>query len=457
MQTAGVKRLPLLESAVEYVRGSLWVLPSVTVVLSAVAGGMLTRVEVGDDWFFSEILFPGGAEGARGMLQAVAGSVITVTSLVFSLTVVTLQLASTQFSPRLLRTFLRRPSNQVVLSIFLSTFVYSLVVLRSVRSGDNGGEEFVPALAITVAFLLVLGSVGALVFFIHHITSEIRADTLMQRVETDTVATIDHVHPDPVDRDRPPPGMPDPPPTAMVLPASRAGIVQAVAPAALLDAATKHDVIMRMATRVGDRVVKDGALAWIWSSDSRDAPDMTALTHDVNEALTIGHERTMQQDVSYGLRQLVDIGAKALSTGVNDPTTAADAVGHLTSIMTTIARRRTSDLVLDDDDGTPRVFMPQRSFADYLAIAVSQIRRYGSSEPDVVVALLDLLREVAEAVVEQESTGAVSHELDLMVDAAHANVEQASDLEAVDAAAERVRTALLGSPFARLAASSDES
>jgi uncharacterized membrane protein len=450
-----VKRLALLQSAVEYVRGSLWVLPSVTVVLSAVAGGVLTRVEVGDHWFFSEVLFPGGAEGARGMLQAVAGSVITVTSLVFSLTVVTLQLASTQFSPRLLRTFLRHPSNQVVLSIFLSTFVYALVVLRSVRSGEDGGEDFVPALAITVAFVLVLASVGALVFFIHHITSEIRADTLMQRVETDALSTLERVHPEPIDRDRPLPGLADPPPSAVVLPALRAGIVQALASTLLLDAATQHGVVLRLAVRVGDRVVRHGVLGWIWSSGTRDAPDMTTLTHDVNGALTIGHERTMQQDVSFGLRQLVDIAAKALSPGVNDPTTAADAVGHLTSILTTIASRQTADLVLEDEDGTPRVFVPQHSFADYLAIAVSQIRRYGSSEPDIVAALLDLLREVAEAVVDPRSAEAVEHELALIVAAAHANIAQGADLQAVDAAAKRVRMALSGSPFARLTQTSE--
>jgi uncharacterized membrane protein len=448
-----VKRSASLQSFIEYVRGSLWVMPSVAVIVSVVLGVLVPLFDIDDTWL-RPLLFPGGPDGARGMLQAVAGSVITVTSLVFSLTVVTLQLASTQFSPRLLRTFLRLTGNQVVLSIFLSTFVYSLVVLRSVRTADEGGEAFVPALAISLAFLLVLASVGALVFFIHHITSEIRADTLMQRVEGDTLATLDHVHPEPIDRDHPTPVLPDPVSTAVAIPSIGAGIVQAQVPAALVAVAARHGVVVRLAVRIGDRVVKHGVLAWAWGHPDDERLDLPALTDGINGALTIGHERTMQQDVSYGVRQLVDMAAKALSTGMNDPTTAVDAVGHLASIISTIARRRVGDAIISDDSGAPRLFLPQRSFDDYLVIAVSQVRRYGSNEPDVVCALLNLLREAAEAAVDQSAADVIARELELIVEAAQANIEQPADMRAVDAGAQRVRAALDGSRFARLSVTS---
>ncbi|HVM19459.1 MAG TPA: DUF2254 domain-containing protein [Egibacteraceae bacterium] len=423
----------------EYARSSLWVLPAVSITLAVVLGVVLSNVDVSEDRFFSQWLFPGGPEGARGILEAIAASVITVTSLVFSLTVVTLQLASSQFSPRLLRTFLRRPGNQIVMSVFLSTFVYALVVLRTIR--EEGGEPFVPALAVSVGFLLVLASVAALVYFIHHITSEIRADTLMQRAESDTLATIDAVHPRPLDAGATPPTPPEIPPHALPIPATTSGIVQAVTADSLAEAAQTSGTVVVSAVRVGDRVVSDGVLAWAWGAGEAQPED---LTRAVNAAFTIGHERTLQQDVSYGVRQLVDMATKALSTGLNDPTTAIDATGHLSSVLSVLARRHIADIACHDDEGRLLAYVHRLTYTDYLALACGPIRRYGSTDPDVMLALVHLLRETGAAAVLPGQVTAVRHELGLVLEAAEHNVAQEADVERVRAACRQTEAMLDG-------------
>lgn len=435
-----MQRFVRLSSLVEHVRGSMWFLPSISVVAAIVVGAWLSSVEVADSVFVSHLLFPGGADGARGILQAIAGSTITVTSLTFSLTVVALQLASSQFSPRLLRTFLRQPGNQVVLSVFLATFVYSLVVLRGVRAGD-AGADLVPELAVTGAFLLALGCVAALVWFLAHITTAIRVDELMHRVHEDTVSLIHDLHP-PRDGAEADVLLPPLPPGVVAVPASASGVVQAVNPAALITRAAREDIVVRLAVQPGDRIVAGGVIAWICHRGDDVAESLPDVDERIDAAVTVGHERTMQQDTRFGLRQLVDIAAKALSPGVNDPTTAVDAVGHVASIVTVLARRRVGDQVHRDDEGVVRVEVPGVRFGEHLATACGQVRRYGASEPAVVVALLHLLLEVAHATDDDARLGDVEDELELLIEAAQREIVQSGDLVRVQPHIDAVRTAL---------------
>jgi uncharacterized membrane protein len=219
-----------ISTVVEEMRSSLWFLPAISVFVAVIGALVLTRVEVPHVVGLADIVFSGGADGARGMLQAVTGSVITVTTLVFSLTVVTLQLASSQYSTRLLRTFLRDTGNQVVLSVFLATYAYTLMVLRTIEGGNGVGEEFVPQLAVSVAVLLTLASVGALVYYIDHIATEIRVDSMLRDVESDALGIIDRVHPVDGDGDEESwAELPDrPPDVAVAVPAPRSGFLTAV-------------------------------------------------------------------------------------------------------------------------------------------------------------------------------------------------------------------------------------
>ena len=181
-------------------RTRLWPLPALAVVLAVVLGVALTAMDSAVDGHLpgnvGVFLFSGGPEAARSVLQAISGSLITVTSLTFSLTVVTLQLASSQFSPRLLRTFTSDRFVHGTLALFLASFAFALTVLRSVRNEGSGNTAFVPEISVTVAFGLAIASVIALVLFLAHLTREIRVETMMRNVNAETLETIDRVFPE---------------------------------------------------------------------------------------------------------------------------------------------------------------------------------------------------------------------------------------------------------------------
>jgi uncharacterized membrane protein len=175
----------------DHLSGALWFLPAVSVVVSLVAGWLLSGVRVEEGSLLGRLVFRGSAEDARELLIVVSATMITVTGLVFTLTIVALQIASTQFSPRLLRNFLRDRANQLVLSTFVSTFAYSLAGLHTVGAPTAGREAFVPRLAISGSLVLALASLGMLVYFIHHIAHSIQIDTIMQGVERQTLQVIE--------------------------------------------------------------------------------------------------------------------------------------------------------------------------------------------------------------------------------------------------------------------------
>lgn len=419
-------------------------MPAVLVAAAGAAAAWLTRVHVDGSSALASVVFPGGADSARAILQAVAGSVITVTGVVFSLTVVTLQLASTQFSPRLLRTFLRDVSNQVVLGTFLATFAYALLVLRAVETGETPEEDAVPAVAVTFAYVLTAASVVALVYFIDHIARSVRIDSLMREVNEDTLGVIDHVLPRGRDgADDTPTGDVPCPPGAVPVPAPRSGFVQAVDDNALLARATRLDVVVRVEPVIGDRVIAGSPVARAW----REGEDLE-LTDDlrtaVEDAIQIGYERTLQQDVAFGLRQLVDVAVKALSPGVNDPTTAVHALGHLAALLTELARRDLSPRLRCDDAGNVRVIVPETSLAGYLDLACGQIRRYGAGEPTVTTELLRLLGDVARGGVSAEEAVVIEREADMVVAAAERSTPEPRDLERLHDLRRQVRQLLSG-------------
>lgn len=416
-----------LRTAAEKLRASLWFVPSVLVTAAVVLAAVLSRVDINASSPLSGVVFPGGAASARAILQAIAGSVITVTGVVFSLTVVTLQLASTQFSPRLLRTFLRDVSNQVVLGIFLATFSYALVVLRAVETGSSPVSDVVPPLAVTGAYLLTAASVVALVYFIDHIARAIRIDSLMREVNEDTRIVLDRVHPHDAgtvtsratDEVRPPV-------TAVVVTAAQSGFLQGVDHRRLLAAAVAADVVVALELPVGERVIEGTPLARVWRPACSDT--VADVADEVRSAVAIGYERTMAEDVAFGFRQLVDVAVKALSPGVNDPTTAVHALAHLTALLVVLAGRHVAPHIHCDESGVVRAITPARDLGVYLDLACGQIRRYGAAEPAVTTELLRMLLDVAGTDLTSLQLEAVRREADLVAAAAERHTAEPRDL-----------------------------
>jgi uncharacterized membrane protein len=424
------------EAAWEYLRGALWAMPTVAVLLALAAGSGLSAVDLEPGSALDRVVFQGTADDARTLLIAIASTMATVIAVVLGLTVVALQLSSTQFSPRLLRNFLRDRINQIVLSIFVATFTYSAAGLYTVGVGAGRRTDEYPRLAVSIALLLLFVSLLLLVFFVHHLAHSIQIDEIMRTVERSTLRVI--AHDLPVDGVTPEP-MPEPPGWAVELPAYRSGYVQTIHPGALLRVAVAHDVVVVGTTMVGEHVVESLPLLWIWRPRAdQPPPDPAAFRAAARDAIRIGFERTAEQDVAFGVRQLADIAVKALSPAINDPYTSIQALEHIGVVLAALARRPLGSQRLLDDSGTVRVVMPWRDLAYYLDLATGQVRRFGRAEPRVVRAVLRVLRNTGRFCHDDAGRTLVAETVRLVLADAELAIVQPADLAPVRQHANRV-------------------
>ncbi|MEO3785463.1 DUF2254 domain-containing protein [Actinocorallia sp. B10E7] len=429
-------RLPIDRSLrAERSRTPLWLWP----VLSSMAGFAAAVVSVR---MHERGLTPpvwarwhGDSASARTLLQAVAGSVITVTGLTFSLTVVALQLASQQFSPRLLREFTRDPVIKAVLSALVSTFVFTTVTLRYIQDGEPA-----PNLAMFVASLLSMVALVAVLGFLTHLARLLRVDTMMLSVHDQTDRMISTYYPAYEDERPRSPGAT--PPGGTDLRAETSGFVQLIVLGPLLRTASAHDLAVEVTVRPGDHVVKGTPIATVWSGPGRE-PDLEEIGKAVREGIEIGYERTIEQDVAFGFRQLTDIAVKALSPGVNDPVTAAHAIGHVADLMVRLTGRRLGATLHSAGRGEGRVVIPDRDLEYYLELVCGPIRRYGRHEPAVLNALLRMLRDVAVSARDDGQREQIAFQTDLVV-AGLPSEPVAHDTEQVEDMVDRVRHALNG-------------
>ncbi|GAB7006983.1 DUF2254 domain-containing protein [Nocardioides sp. AN3] len=414
------------EAAWEYLRGALWVLPTIAVVLALGAGYLLSRIEVSSARWY---VFQGTPDDARTLLIAISSTLATVIALVLGLTVVALQLASTQFSPRLLRNFLRDRPNQIVLSIFVATFTYATAGLFTVGVRAGQRVEDYPRLAVSFALALLFLSLLMLVFFVHHLAHSIQIDEVMRSVERQTLHVIEHDLPTQGVTGEPPPSWPA---WALPVPAYRSGYVQTTHPEVLLPLLTDQDMVAVVSTMVGEYVVEGAPLLWLWhTTDARPATDVAPLSAALPTAVRVGFERTMEQDVAFGIRQLADIAVKALSPAINDPYTSIQALEHLGVLLATLVRHPLGCQRLYDVSGALRVVVPGRDLSYYLDLATGQIRRYGCAEPRVDRALLRVLATTGRFCGGPDDRRLLAHHVELVVADAERAVVQPADLEPV--------------------------
>ncbi len=407
---------PVTDTVRDALRSQLWPVPLLGVLLGLALGIALPRIDASVDSHLSagltEYVFGGGPDAARTLLGVITGSLITVTSLTFSLTVVTLQLASSQFSPRLLRTFSRDRYVHVTLALFLGTFSYALAVLRTVRDESDRIGEFVPRISVSLAFLLCLASVVGLVVFLAHLARKIRVEAMLVQVHQDATEALRRILPVLEDGDGGPELGPAAPADAMPVPAPDNGFLLTLDSEALLQAARGVDAVILVDQGPGSSLVRGVPVGVAWAREGKLGPeDAERLREAVAEAVTTGIERTAVQDIGYGLKQLTDVCVKALSPGINDPTTAIHALGHTSAWLCELAGRDLAPQLLRDEDGELRIILRRAAFGDLVEGALGPPRRYGASDPLVLARILDLLRELAWSARRPEQRDAISAQL----------------------------------------------
>lgn len=359
----------------EVVRNGLWVIPSAFIVGAVVLALVLHRIDRGLDPDQLELLFDGDAGSAQSLLSTIAGTVMTFTSLVISVTLVALQLASQQFSPRVLRTFFRDTGTKVALGLFVGTFVYNLTVLRQI---EPTADAVVPRLSITVAFVLVLVSLGTFVWFVDHVVHAIRIVSIVDAVAAETRAAIREVH---VPGERAAPDEIPDRPADLVLCSERApGAITTVDEDDLVALAARHRCVLRFVPRVGQYVPSGAPLVEVWSDDG-DVPAISA-SH-VLPHVGLHRERTMTQDAAFGFRQLVDIAEKALSPAVNDPTTAVQVLDRIHDLLRRVALAPEPSGYHRDEHGRLRLVLPVARWDSLVGLACDEIRYYGAGSHQV--------------------------------------------------------------------------
>jgi uncharacterized membrane protein len=353
----------------EWVNTGLWFIPMIWAVGSMILAVVLVAIDQetgGDDP--SWLVFGRGADSARQVLGVIAGSTIAFTGTVFSITIVALQLASTQFSPRVLRTFLRDRASQHCFGIFVATALYSLMLLREVSPTAP-----VPGLALTGAFLLVVGSIFGFIFLVHHVAQSIRAVSIIEAVAAETRQSIADNYPpgavDLVDVD------------AVTVPTGRAAPVLTLdrSPGALIGIdeddlvaiADRHGCVLELLPTIGDYLPTGFNLFAVHGGDGLLTVD-EVLPH-----VGIGPERTLYQDTAFGFRQLVDIAEKALSPAINDPTTAVQCIDRLHDLLRRLVVLPIRPALLTDDAGELRLLIPRPTWDDFVHLAFDEIRHFG--------------------------------------------------------------------------------
>ncbi|MBI5607534.1 MAG: DUF2254 domain-containing protein [Deltaproteobacteria bacterium] len=355
--------------------------------------------------------FVAGEPGAAQLLlTTIAASVMTTLSVVYSVLLMALSLASVQFSPRILGNFLRSRSSQTTLGLFTGTFVYCLLVLRTVRTAGNG---FVPILAVAAALLMALICLAALLYTLHDIAHSIQANTIADRIAVETLQVLEEVMP---------PGQVDPsataqspsvPAAAVAVPARAAGYVQLVDHTALLELAQALKGTLILAVAEGEFASPGDPLVWLSTAQAPDADQLVQL----RAAFDLGSSRTMQQDVEFGVRQIVDVALKAISPAINDPSTACTCIDQLGRILGAAVQRPLPWSELSHG-GAGRVLRRPPDTLRLIDLAFAQLRQYGHGDMAVSLRLLRMANHVVRLSVRSADKARLTHHVELLAAAA---------------------------------------
>lgn len=416
-----------LQNILHKLRASLWLIPSL-MCLSAL-GLALTA-----DWldaFYHEsanvywpswLIYQGDLDGARALLSTVAGSMITVAGVTFSITMVALSLASSQFGPRLLMNFMRDTANQFVLGTFVSTFLYCLLALGN----DAGPAGRPPAASASIGLVLAVISVFVLIYFIHHVSSTIRAEHVVQSVAKDAIAAIARLTAPEKNDEKTKPSCFEPWPNvdSKKLVSRNSGYIQAIDEQGLVASLAKLDAVMILKLRPGKFIAAGECLAEVYFQNDHEC-DIERF----QRYFIVGHCRTDEQDPEYGISQLVEVAVRALSPGINDPHTAIACIDWLGSGIRQVANKALKGAYAFDGQAELRLVRDITDFSGLLDTAFDQIRQNSVGVPSVAIHLLDTLAKVFEAINNEERKEAILRQARLILQGAKNEQWLENDME----------------------------
>lgn len=398
---------------------SYWFLPTIFAFIAIALAFTMLWLDVQGYYGFIEEwgwMYSVGTDGAREVLSAVASSTIGVAGTAFSITIVALQLASSNFGPRLLRNFMQDTGNQIVLGTFIGTFIYSLLVLRTIRGDGDDFDKFVPQLSVTVGLLLAIASIGVLIYFIHHASTIIQVSHVIADTSKELDRAIDRLFPEKLGRGASQSQLEeeDIPADFDVntygVKAKDSGYLQAIDNEELMKLACKHDLLLRLNYRPGKFVIPGNE--WIVIYPRKYVT--RKLLKKLDDTLILGKERTEQQDVEFPIEQLVEIALRALSPSLNDPFTAIRCIDRLSAGLSHLAQKDFPSPYRYDNQGNLRIIAESVTFVGILDTAFNQIRQNGKSDVAVTIRMLEAIAIIALYTPTQKERAALLHHAEMI-------------------------------------------
>lgn len=418
--------------------GSYWFIPTVMSILAAILSFVLIAIDsrIGDEWIANmSWIYSIRAEGARGLLTTVAGSMIGVAGVTFSITIAALSYTTSTLGPRLLTNFMNDRGNQITLGTFVSTFVYCLLLLRVVQGDHEDGAAFVPHLALLFAVGMAVASLAVLIYFIHHITESLHVSNVVANVAGELdVAIDDYQRRVEADYDKPPAWLPsDFDEQSVAVRANGDGYIQNLIFGSLVRRAVEHDLVLRIERSPGDFVATGQILLWAWPKARVDDDVAAGLV----EAYAWGRLRTQSQDVFFLVNELVEIAARALSPGINDPYTAMGCLDWLSVAINRVARDDISSRHGFDSDDTLRVWAQGFDFAKLVSAVYDQLRAYFAGDRNTAVHMLTRIGDSGEFLRNADQRKHMQTQAEALHEAAVVAMTSERDREAVEHAYRR--------------------
>jgi uncharacterized membrane protein len=407
---------------------TIWFIPALLSVVSLGAGVLLVNIDMQAerDWAWLEF-FRIGTAGVRQVLAVTTGAMMTVTGVVFSISVVTLTLAANQFGAKLLRNYLGDTHNKLVLGLFIGSFLYGLVVLASI---DSDPASNAPTLAFMVSLVLTMVAIGGLIYFIHNISTSIQADRLIAVIGRDLCDTVvDTLAPCTDSPEVAQPGerwrlaVHEAP--AKVIAAENSGYVELIDYVALLELATRRHCALEIPIRPGDFVVQGNTLAVAYSLDEKSVVRYS----EVCRHISLGAQRTDLQDLEYSIMQLLQIALRALSPGINDSLTAIACVDWLGAALARMAERRFDAQYRADDDGTVRLKLRSFDFSGAVDAVFTPLRQNARGNEMVTIRLLESLAAIMQVCSNASRLEELRRHAESILRSAEKHCENADDLE----------------------------
>ncbi|MEZ4686145.1 MAG: DUF2254 domain-containing protein [Bacteroidia bacterium] len=378
------------------------------------------------------LFFSKDADSVRAVLSTISGAMIGVAGTVFSITLVVLTMASSQFGPRLLRNFMYKRINQVVLGSYIATYIYSLIVLSAVRSTEQ--FDFIPGISVLGALLLALLNLVLLIVFIHDVSMSIQSDRVIDELRKVLEKSIGTLHPEESGNESIHGRaladwleVKDKLPLNRHYEAPQSGYLQLADLERLLTIAEENHLLVEVHQKPGDYLVKSERMLSLFQYPSTEPKNLSDET--LNALFLFANNRSYFQDSEFAIHQIVEVASRALSPGVNDPYTAINCIDNLTSVLCRIAGSAFPQTLRFDEKQQLRMITKTDTFEGFVNASFNQIRQYGASSPSVMIRLMEALAKIMSFTRNGAKQAVIIHHAEMVMEVSKQSFDSQSDLQ----------------------------